>query len=119
MSAVEFEHFAIAHYVRSNGASLDFVSGAALGEEQFVRNELVREQNGLPKEAKYYALLAASKAGEAQIVTLLLDAGVPVDGIKNVDPGTSPPRHFITLHCSIMGLICRIPTAGLRRVTPA
>src|SRR5262249_52287268 len=59
MDAVKSEHFETARFLRRNGATLDFVSAAALGEEVYCRKELP----GADKETKYYALLAACRSG--------------------------------------------------------
>src|SRR5262249_13586419 len=74
-------------FLRDKGAKLDFVSAAALGEEAHFRKGLPRTD----KEAKQLALLAACKSGKANIVSLLLDNGVPVNGIQ--ESGTVSPLH--------------------------
>jgi ankyrin repeat protein len=89
MNAVNSEHFETARFLRRNGATLDFVSAAALGEEKYFRKELP----GTDKETKYYAVLAACQSGEAHIVSLLLDDGVPVEGIKVWEYSVSPLHH--------------------------
>jgi ankyrin repeat protein len=93
MDAVRSERFEIALFLRRNGAILDFVSAAALGKEEHVRQELAGGKTGVPKETKYYALLAACQSGEAGIVALLLDDGVPLEGIKVWEYSVSPLHH--------------------------
>lgn len=89
--AVYHENFDCAKLLRAKGARLDMVSAAALGEEDFVRVRL-KGANPPSKETKNRALYAACQAGAAATAKLLLDDGLPVEGIK-VWEHSVPPLH--------------------------
>jgi ankyrin repeat protein len=87
--AVGGRHLEIARFLRRKGATLDLASAAALGEEDYIRENL----KNAGKETRYYSLVAACQSGEAHIVSILLEGGVPPHGFDPFNHTFSPLHH--------------------------